>query len=324
VADPDPDPDPDPEPEPEAEAGAGAGADVEAEPEPGTRAGAGAEHGADVEAGAGAGTLAETLPVYGRLVRARVRAAWQYRTSFFLFLLGQTLAAGLDFAIIAALFSNIDALAGWSVRQVAFLYGLSGLAFGLSDIFVSPVDRAGKHIKSGSFDIFLTRPMGTIWQLAATEFELRRVGRTIQPAIVLAVVLLGGSGIHWTPAAVALVPLSLLSGAAIYGALWVITTAPTFWVVEIEEVANAFTYGGQHLAQYPIDVLGRYLRGFVTFAVPLAFVAYLPAAWLFGKPMPFGLPRAVVWSAPLVAAVLVVVAQACWRLAVRHYRSTGS
>jgi ABC-2 type transport system permease protein len=89
-------------------------------------------------------------------------------------------------------------------------------------------------------------------------------------------------------------------------------------------VANAFTYGGQHLAQYPIDVMGRYLRGFFTFVVPLAFVAYLPGAWLFDKPMPFGFPRFVAWSGPLVALALVAAARAGWALAVRHYRSTGS
>jgi len=257
------------------------------------------------------------------MVGARIRADWQYRTSFFLFLIGQTLVAGLDFAIIAALFSNVDALGGWSVRQVAFLYGLSGLAFGISDRFVSPVYRSSKYIRDGTFDRLLIRPMGTIWQLTATEFALRRLGRTFQPAFVLGVAL-ATTGIHWTPAAVLLVPVSLLSGAAIYSALWVLTTAPMFWVVEAQEVANSFTYGGQHLAQYPIDVMGRYLRGFVTFAVPLAFVAYLPGAWLFGKPIPFGMPRAVAWAGPLVAAAMVLAARASWRLAVRHYRSTGS
>ena len=267
--------------------------------------------------------MADAFGIYLRLVGARIRADWQYRTSFFLFLIGQTLVAGLDFAAIAAIFSNVDALAGWSAVEVALLYGLSGMGFGISDIFVSPIDRASKHIKAGTFDGFLIRPMGTLWQVAATEFGLRRVGRTFQPLVVLVVALVKVD-VAWTPAAVALVPLTLLSGAAIYSALWVVTTAPTFWVVEAQEVANSFTYGGQHLAEYPIDVLGRYLRGLVTFVVPMAFVAYLPAAWLLGKPLPFGLPWIVAWSGPLVATVMVVLAGVAWRLAVRHYRSTGS
>jgi ABC-2 type transport system permease protein len=206
---------------------------------------------------------------------------------------------------------------------VALLYGFSGVAFGIADLFVSPVDRAGFHIKAGTFDGFLIRPVGTIWQLAAAEFGLRRLGRSIPPAAVL-VGALATADIDWTPAAVALVPLTVLSGAAIYGAIWVLTTAPTFWAVEALEVANSFTYGGQHLTQYPIEVLGRWLRRFATFVVPLASVAYLPATWLFAKPMPFGLPRAVAWTGPPVALAMSLLAHWSWSIAVRHYRSTGS
>jgi ABC-2 type transport system permease protein len=261
--------------------------------------------------------------VYRRLVGARIRADWQYRTSFLLFLLGQTLVAALDFATIAVIFESVDALAGWSVREVAYLYGTSGLAFGLADLFVSPIDRAGLHIKAGTFDGFLVRPLGTVWQLLGVEFGLRRLGRTLQPAGVLGVGL-AGAGVVSGPDDLLLVVLAVLAGAAIYGGLWVITTAPTFWVIDALEVANSFTYGGQHLSQYPIDVMGRWLRRIATFVVPLTSVAYLPACRLFAKPMPFDLPRWVAWTGPLVALTMVLAARAAWTSAVRHYRSTGS
>ena len=46
------------------------------------------------------------LRVWRRLVGARIRADWQYRTSFSLFLLSQTLVACLDLAVVAAIFSQ--------------------------------------------------------------------------------------------------------------------------------------------------------------------------------------------------------------------------
>jgi ABC-2 type transport system permease protein len=268
-------------------------------------------------------TARTTLGVYRRLVGARIRADWQYRTSFLLFLLGQTLVAALDFATIAVIFRAVDVLAGWTVEEVAYLYGTSGVAFGLADLFASPVDRVGQHIKAGSFDGFLLRPIGTVWQLVGLEFALRRVGRTLQPALVL-VVALARSGAVRGPAELGLVVVSVLSGTAIYGALWVVTTAPSFWVIDSIEAANSFTYGGQTLAQYPLDVMGRWLRRIATFAVPLASVAYLPGCWLFDKPFPSGLPRWSAWTGPVVALAMVAVARAAWALAVRHYRSTGS
>ena len=288
--------------------------------DPGTTAATSAAAPAATPAGP---TARSSLGVYRRLVGARIRADWQYRTSFVLFLLGQTLVATLDFVTIVVIFDNVEALAGWSVLEVAFLYGVSGLSFGLSDLLLSPIDRATEHVKAGTFDGFLIRPLGTVWQLLGTEFALRRLGRAVQPTFVLAVVL-ARADVAWGPDDLLLVATSVVVGIAIYGSLFVITTAPVFWMVDSLEVANSFTYGGQTLAQYPLDVMGRWLRRIATFVVPVASVAYLPGCRLFDKPMPFDLPRWVAWTGPLVAAAIVVVARAAWSLAVRHYRSTGS
>lgn len=268
-------------------------------------------------------TARTTLAIYRRLLFARIRADWQYRTSFVLFFLGQALVTGGNFLAIAVIFTAVDALAGWSAAEVAFLYGLSSLAFGISDLFISPVEFAARHIKAGSFDHFLIRPMGALLQLLATEFAARRVGRMVQPTVIL-VASMVAVDVAWTPAALALVVVSLGSGIAIYGAIWVLTSSLAFWTVETQEIASTFTYGGDTLTSYPVDVLGRWLGRAVTFVVPLASIAYLPATWLFDKPPPFGLPRTVAWTGPLVAAVMVLLARVVWTQAIRHYRSTGS
>jgi ABC-2 type transport system permease protein len=265
----------------------------------------------------------DELTIYRRLVSARIRADLQYRASFFLFLISQTLVAGLDLAVILVLFTQVSSIAGWSAAEVALLYGLAGTGFGLADLFVSEVELASRHIKAGTFDLFLLRPAGTLMQLCASEFAPRRVGRLVQPVIVI-VIVLGRVDIAWTPVKVALVPLTVLSGAVIFSAIWVITSALSFWTVETQEVANSFTYGGVTLSQYPIDVFGTWLRRFVTFVLPLAFVSFFPAAYLLDKPVPFDLPPAIALLSPVVAVTLALVARAVWRLAIRHYRSTGS
>lgn len=263
------------------------------------------------------------LGVYRYLVAARLRSDWQYRASFVLLILAQTLVAGLDLAVIAVVFGRVDALAGWSALEVGLLYGLGGVAFALGDLFVSQVEYVGRHIKAGTFDRFLLRPLSPLLQLSAGEFALRRAGRLVQPSVVLGIALVG-TGIDWTLARVVLVPVALVSGTAIFGAIWVLTSAVAFWTVETQEFGNAFTYGGNHLTQYPIDVLGPWLRRFVIFFVPLAFVAYFPAAYLLGKPDPLGAPPQTALLAPGVALALVLLARAVWLTAVRHYRSTGS
>lgn len=264
-----------------------------------------------------------SLGVWRHLVGARIRADWQYRTSFFLFLLSQTVIATMDLAVVASIFSQVDSLAGWSGVEVALLFGLSGVPFGLADLTISQVETASSHIKAGTFDLFLLRPLPALLHLSASEFALRRLGRVVQPLVVLVVALVLAP-IHWNLETVALLAVTLVSGTLIFGSVWVVTSSISFWTVESQEVANAFTYGGSLATSYPFDILGSWLRRILTFLVPLAFVAYLPAARLIGRDEPLGLPNGIAWATPVVALASVLVARAVWTLAVRHHRSTGS
>jgi ABC-2 type transport system permease protein len=268
------------------------------------------------------GRSIEVAGIYGRLVAARVRADWQYPTSTILFTLGQFLAAVMDFAAILVLFSRVPALAGWSLYQVLFLYGTAGLSFGLGDLFVSPVEMAATHIKAGSFDQFLLRPVGPLLQLTCEEFAMRRAGKLIQPAATLGIAL-ARLPVVWSDAKVAELVVTIASGTAILSGLWIMTSSLAFWTVETQEVANAFTYGGSFATQYPLDVLGAWLRRLLLF-VPLAFINYLPATWLLGRPDALGLPGWARFTSPAVGATTLLAAALIWRSAIRHYRSTGS
>ena len=265
----------------------------------------------------------DALRVWRHLVGARIRADWQYRTSFLLFALSQTVVACMDLAVLAAVFSQVDSLRGWSGVEVALLFGLSGVAFGISDLLISQVELASRHIKAGTFDLFLLRPLSPLLHLSASEFALRRLGRTVQPLIVLVAALVLAP-IDWDLEAVVLVPVTLVSGCFIFGSVWVATSSISFWTVDSQEVANAFTYGGSLATSYPIDVLASWMRRLLTFLVPLAFVGYFPASRLLDRPQPAVLPNVVAWATPGVALASVLAARAIWRAAVRHHRSTGS
>jgi ABC-2 type transport system permease protein len=268
------------------------------------------------------GEVVALAGIYRRLIGARIRADWQYRLSFVLYTLGQTFVAGLDLAAIAVIFGKVHALAGWSWPQVIFLYATSGISFAIADVFVSQVERASLHIKEGTFDRFLIRPLGPLFQLSTHEFALRRIGRLVQPAVVL-VIALAGIDVAWTATRIAVLVVMLASGTVIFSAIWVITSSLAFWTVETQEVSNSFTYGGNYVTQYPLDVLTSWMRRLAVF-LPLAFVNYLPVAWLLGRHQAIGLPSAIGLLCPVVAVIAAVAARAVWGTAIRHYRSTGS
>lgn len=265
----------------------------------------------------------EGLRTYRLIAGMWVRSTMIYRTSFLLTMAGNLLVTGLDFATILLMFSRVDSLGGWSLPEVAFLYGLSATAFGVADLVLGSMDVLGSRIRDGSFDTLLVRPAPVLAQVGADRFALRRLGRITQGAVVLGWATVSVD-VHWTAAKLLLLPLMLGSGAVIFCALFVAGAAFQFLAQDAAEVQNAFTYGGTTLLQYPPTVFGKdFVRG-VTFMLPLAFVNWVPAAYVLGRPYPLRLPEWTVWSPPLVAVVCCALAGLAWRAGLRSYRSTGS
>jgi ABC-2 type transport system permease protein len=266
--------------------------------------------------------VVERVAIYGHLVGARIRGDLQYRLPFVLFLLGQFLISFGDFVAIAIIFSHVPRLADWSLAEVMFLYGTTNVSFNLADVFISQVETLPNRVRMGTFDSLLIRPLGPLFQMITDEFALRRVGKLAQGVLVL-VIAIQRLHLAWTPARVGATAMMLVAGAAIFGAVWVIVASVNFWTIETTQLGNAFTYGGNFLTQYPLDLYSAWLRRVFAYVVPVAFVNYFPALYVLGKPAALGAP-ALRFVAPLVATALVVVANATWRLAIRHYRSTGS
>jgi ABC-2 type transport system permease protein len=266
--------------------------------------------------------VGDRLFIARRLVAARIRADWQYRTSFLLLTAGQAMALTMDLLAIAIVFRHVSSLAGWSFDEVLVLYGTAAVAFGLADLLISPVEKAALHIKEGSFDRFLLRPIGPMMHLCCDDFALRRVGKVLPPLVMLTLGL-ARVGINWTPAAAVVLAVTVVSGTAIFSAFFVMVSSLSFWTVDMEQLTNTVTYGGAFLSQYPLDVLTPWLRRLVV-VIPLAFVNYLPMTWVLGRPGALGLPGWARFASPAVAAALAALAAVTWRTGIRHYRSTGS
>lgn len=252
-----------------------------------------------------------------------VRSTMAYRTSFVMMAVGSFATSVLDFVAIMIMFSHVDALGGFSLHEVALLYGLSATSLGLADLLLGSFDRVGTRVRDGTMDTMLVRPVPALAQVAADRFALRRLGRIGQALLVLGwavsgVTLEGGA---W---ALPLLAVTVLAGTAIFGAVFVLGGAFQFVAQDAAEVQNSFTYGGATLLEYPPTVFAKDLVRGVTFVIPLAFVNWLPALRLLGRDDPLGLPGWVDFAGPAVAAACCALAGLAWRAGLRAYRSTGS
>jgi ABC-2 type transport system permease protein len=264
--------------------------------------------------------------LYGRYLMTSLQGQMQYRASFVLSSIGQFVAVGVEFLGILALFHRFGALNGWTLPEVALLYGIANVAFALAESFGRGFDTFSTMIRSGDFDRLLVRPLPTALQVAGSEFQLMRIGRLAQG---LAALGWSVTALHlsWTAADVALLIGAVLGGACVFYGLFVLQATLCFWTVESLEVMNTLTYGGTETAQYPLTIYRPWFRRFFTFVVPLACMNYLPVSALLGLHGAAGgegLPDALRWASPLIGALFLALALFAWRFGERRYRSTGS
>ncbi|MET9696064.1 ABC transporter permease [Streptomyces sp. NPDC006529] len=252
-----------------------------------------------------------------------IRATMTYRTSFLIAVFGNAAGCLLDFVAIYIMFRHVSVLGGFTLPEIALLYGSCSASLGLADLLLGNTGRIGTRIRDGSLDTMLVRPVPVLAQVAADRFALRRLGRVAQGLGVL-VWAVSALDVHWTAGRVLLVPVMVVAGAAIFGAVIVAGAAFQFVAGDAAEVQNSFTYGGNTMLQYPPGIFGKELLRGVTFVVPLAFVNWLPALHVLGRPDPLGLPGWVAYASPLVAGLVLVPASWAWRAGLRSYRSTGS
>ncbi|WP_432563364.1 ABC transporter permease [Kineococcus sp. SYSU DK003] len=264
-----------------------------------------------------------TLAAYRAVLGSRIRSQLAYRTSFAADLLANVGVGVSEFATIYVVFSQATTLGGLDVWEASLVFALANVTFALADLLVGHLDSLPTHVRTGTLDAFLLRPLPVLAQLATSDVSLRRIGRVVVGAVVLALAW-PHTGIVLDTRAVALLAVAVVGGTAIFCAVFVIAGACQFWLLDGKEAVNTITYGGSNAAQYPSSLYSTPLRWLFCYVVPTAFVSYLPVLALLGEPGPAGLPAWLGWLSPAAALALWLVALLLWRAGIRHYTGSGS
>jgi len=265
------------------------------------------------------------LAIYARLIAIQMRAQLQYRTAFLLEVVSAGITLFLFFLSIAFVLQRFGTLGGWTLGEIAFLWGTVEFAFGLMDMIFSGFDPTnfGKQVRQGLFDQLLLRPVNITMQVMGSEFVLRRLGRIVQGAIILGIAL-ALADIQWSVGKVLYLPLVILGLVCFFGGLFMVGATISFWTVESLEAINILTYGGSEMMAYPMHIYPDWLRRTFTYILPAIFLNYYPALYFLEKPDPLGMPPILSFISPLVGLGMLGAALLFWRFGIKHYQSTGT
>jgi ABC-2 type transport system permease protein len=125
--------------------------------------------------------VAESVRAFGMLATAWIRSSMAYRTSFVTLTVSNAALTFLDFVIVLIIFSHLDAFGGFTLAQLAVLYGMSGLAIGIADLVLGNAEMLGQRVRDGSLDQMMCRPVPTLVRWPPTGSPFAGWGGSCRP-----------------------------------------------------------------------------------------------------------------------------------------------
>ena len=189
----------------------------------------------------------ETLRRYGRLYKVFVAQFFKYlvqsKADFLIGLFGFFFTQATGIAFLFLVFQQIPNLADWTLPQLIFIYGFAQIPRGLDHLFTDNIWMVAWHLVVNG---------------KFDRYMLRPMNLFLQ------------------------VIFEKLAGAVIYTAIKLLFASLAFWM----KVSGPVLYTAYQLAdfaKYPSEIYAKGVKFIITWVIPFAFVAYLPASYFLKR-----------------------------------------
>jgi ABC-2 type transport system permease protein len=174
-----------------------------------------------------------------------------------------------------------------------------------------------EHIRTGTMDFILTKPLNSQWHATLNSFKLESASSIVAGGVLIGYALVQ---LRVSPnmGQILLFIALMLGGLVILYALLTLMVVCAFWAVETGEVMQLI-YVLLETGRYPAPTLPQPMRAILTFIIPIAFITTVPAEVLLGK-----VTSAWVGWCWVFAAGLLFASTQLWKLGVRRYNSASS
>ena len=250
--------------------------------------------------------------------RSSIQTDLEYRVDFFTRILASLLGLMTTVGALSIAYNYTGTLKGWSFPQTLVLLAIYYLMDGLIEMFIAPNMRAVmEQVRQGTLDFVLMKPLNS--QFMAT-FRTVNIWRIVNVMVGLGLTLYTISRLSLSvgPSQALGFSLTLAAGTVVVYSFWLCLVTLTFWFVKIDNIEQ-IVWQAFEAGRYPIEIYPVWLRGALTYVVPVAFIITVPAQALSGK-----LPSAFFVIAPVVAVVTLVLSSAFWRYGLRHYTGASA
>lgn len=266
----------------------------------------------------------DTIYLAGVYTRTVMKSWFQYSVDAVLRSLAVFIREAVGIVVIYFSMLKFDTLNGWNIHELMFLFSLLFLTYGILILFFTGLRDFWKTVRDGSFDRFILRPRGLLFQLIFSNADWFAAIGHGGLGIVLFVISAGNVGIVWNVGTVVYYILAVIGGVLIQGAMFVFVAALNIYLLQTDSLVTLFYWDMRKFAGYPISIFHRAIRFCMIYVVPFAFVNYFPSQYLLRKKDMAGYPAIYLYLTPVVGVGMYLASYGFWRYSIRFYRSTGN
>jgi ABC-2 type transport system permease protein len=270
------------------------------------------------------GRQMDNLKLYREFIKIQIKTTLQYKGAFISGVIAQFFSYSVSFFMIMILIKRFNSLNGWNSYEVVMLYAINLLSYALGAFFFFNLNRnLPRMIQYGELDDILVRPINPLWYIISRDFNTGYMSHLITSIILLSMCILH-LHITVTPLKLLTLVIYVIGGALIQGAMLLICSVPTFWMVKNNSITNILFFNIKEFIQYPISIYSKVVQFILTFILPYAFISYYPAHQWLNKSDSIMLSPVLQYLNPVIGVLIMIIAYRFWLFGLKNYKSTGS
>lgn len=264
-------------------------------------------------------SIRRNVRLYLKLQYIQLRTVVEYRGDFWIGILGAALMQGAGLIFLSAFFSQIPEINGWTVWEIAVLYGLALTPKGFTELLCDGPWMLRAMVNTGEFDRLLVRPVSPALQAATKIASIHGLGQ-LSLGIVAIALGTSRSGMDWSLWKVLFLIATIATGFVMICAINFLVNMIGFWEPSAQSALPTMYTMLIDFAKFPLDIYSNVIKVLVTIVAPYAFISYFPALVLLDKESPW---QWLGFASPLVTLLVVALTSWLWGKALDRYQGVG-
>lgn len=269
----------------------------------------------------------KTIKSYLRLYRVFIsqffKIILQSKIDFMMGLMGFFFTQIMGIMFLYLVFQQIPSLNGWTFDQLVFIYGFAQIPRGIDHLFTDNLWLVSwRLVINGDFDRYMLRPMNILFQIISERVQPDALGELLVGTILVIRSLNKGivvvDAVH-----IVLFIVSIIAGAFIYTAIKLFFASIAFWI-KISGPILQTAYEMSDFAKYPTEIYAKGVKFVITWVIPFAFVAYLPASYFLGAGSFMGHSSLIIAVEAGIALIFCILAYIMFSVGIKNYESAGN